>query len=186
MLCTLRHGRGVHTCANGDRYEGQWRYDRRDGTGKMTFVRGLKYEGEWKDDKAHGCGAGLAQAGLHAGRGERTLCIVPATALAYITPPPPPSSSHWQMCCQPPSCCRPRPPCRSSAAQYENGGVFVGEFREDHRWGWGTHYFPGGDKYEGEWEDDKISGESDCMGQAGRLPGWMARLDGQAGSQLPA
>lgn len=53
-LGKLRHGRGVHTCANGDRYEGRWRYDKRDGTGKMTFVRGVKYEGDWKDDKAHG------------------------------------------------------------------------------------------------------------------------------------
>jgi hypothetical protein len=36
--------------------------------------------------------------------------------------------------------------------------VYVGEFQHDHRWGWGTHYFPNKDKYEGEWEDDKITG----------------------------
>ena len=53
-LGSLRHGRGAHTCSNGDLYEGQWRYDRRDGTGKMTFTSGLRYEGEWREDKAHG------------------------------------------------------------------------------------------------------------------------------------
>ena len=53
-LGNLRHGRGTHTCSNGDVYEGQWRYDSRDGTGKITFTSGLRYEGEWKGDKAHG------------------------------------------------------------------------------------------------------------------------------------
>jgi hypothetical protein len=58
------------------------------------------------------------------------------------------------------ACCRPCRPLRrrSGAAQYENGGIYVGEFQNDHRWGWGTHYFPQGDKYEGEWVDDQITG----------------------------
>ena len=51
----FRHGRGSHTCANGDTYRGAWRYDKREGTGVAVFVRGAQYDGEWKDDKAHGC-----------------------------------------------------------------------------------------------------------------------------------
>ena len=53
-LGTLRHGRGVHTCSNGDVYDGEWLYDKRHGRGKMSFVSGLMYEGGWKEDKAHG------------------------------------------------------------------------------------------------------------------------------------
>jgi len=45
-------------------------------------------------------------------------------------------------------------------ARYENGGVYIGAFAHDLRSGWGTHYFPGGkEKYEGEWAEDKMTGE---------------------------
>ncbi len=54
-LGNFRHGKGTHTCANGDCYEGNWKYDKRDGKGKMTFKDGLMYEGDWKEDQADGC-----------------------------------------------------------------------------------------------------------------------------------
>ena len=53
-LGNLRHGRGIHTCSNGDIYDGQWAYDKRHGTGKFVAARGICYEGEWKEDRAHG------------------------------------------------------------------------------------------------------------------------------------
>ena len=66
----LRHGKGRHACANGDTYDGGWRFDKRDGHGTMCFApkpgdggddapraaRGLRYEGAWRDDKANGHG----------------------------------------------------------------------------------------------------------------------------------
>lgn len=54
-LGNMRHGKGKHTCSNGDMYTGSWHLDRRHGKGKATFASGLQYEGDWKDDKAHGC-----------------------------------------------------------------------------------------------------------------------------------
>lgn len=66
-------------------------------------------------------------------------------------------------------------------AQYENGGVYIGEFSGDVRCGWGTHYFPGSkDKYEGEWAADRMTGEwmdgwvgwVGCLGEVG----WQQRL----------
>ena len=84
-----------------------------------------------------------------------------------------------------PTCLPARPPacavagCRSGAAQYENGGVYVGEFRGDHRSGWGTHYFPGKDKYEGEWADDRMTGEG--AAGAGGGCGWVAGRGGGGG-----
>jgi len=48
--------------------------------------------------------------------------------------------------------------CRSGVAQYQNGSVYIGDFKKDHRWGWGTQYFANKEQYEGEWEDDKMTG----------------------------
>ena len=56
---TQRHGFGVHTCQNGDYYEGNWREDVRHGTGKMVFQNGLVYEGEWANDKTWGEGVAV-------------------------------------------------------------------------------------------------------------------------------
>lgn len=51
----LRHGRGKHTCSNGDVYEGQWSYDKRQGQGRLVVAAtGFTYEGDWKDDVASG------------------------------------------------------------------------------------------------------------------------------------
>ena len=72
--------------------------------------------------------------------------------------------------------CVPR--CRRGVARYENGGQYEGEWRGDHRWGWGVHTFPGGDRYEGEWVDDKIHGgwpgrAAGVGGGVGRWGGWV-------------
>jgi hypothetical protein len=53
-LGNMRHGKGVHTCSNGDCYRGFWRLDKRHGRGKATLANGVQYEGDWVDDKAHG------------------------------------------------------------------------------------------------------------------------------------
>ena len=48
--------------------------------------------------------------------------------------------------------------CRKGKAKYTNGGRYEGDFKKEHRWGWGLHIFPDGDRYEGQWVDDKIQG----------------------------
>ena len=53
-LGSMRHGKGVHICSNGDSYRGYWRLDKRHGRGKASFASGVHYEGDWVDDKAHG------------------------------------------------------------------------------------------------------------------------------------
>jgi len=35
---------------------------------------------------------------------------------------------------------------------------YTGEWKEDHRWGWGALTFAHGDVYEGEWVDDILEG----------------------------
>lgn len=63
---------------------------------------------------------------------------------------------------------------RQGVAQYENGGVYIGEFAGDVRCGWGTHYFPGKDKYEGEWAADRMHGAPGAGRGRGRgyVGGW--------------
>ena len=41
---------------NEDRYEGEFKKNKRKGEGKMWFKNGAKFEGEWKDDRLHGQG----------------------------------------------------------------------------------------------------------------------------------
>mmetsp|Transcript_23918 Transcript_23918/g.40104 ORF Transcript_23918/g.40104 Transcript_23918/m.40104 type:complete len:763 (+) Transcript_23918:65-2353(+) len=79
-----RHGRGISTYANGDKYEGEynnglkegrgkyifaavgngqnafyegeWKTNKKSGHGIFVYPNGAKYEGEWKDDQRHGVG----------------------------------------------------------------------------------------------------------------------------------
>ena len=47
---------GTMTWANGDKYVGEWKEDKRHGQGTYTWASGSKYVGEYKDDKRHGQG----------------------------------------------------------------------------------------------------------------------------------
>ncbi|MAG23783.1 MAG: hypothetical protein CMM09_06920, partial [Rhodospirillaceae bacterium] len=41
---------GTETFADGEKYVGEWKDDKRHGHGTETFADGAKYVGEWKDD----------------------------------------------------------------------------------------------------------------------------------------
>ncbi len=47
---------GTYTFADGDKYVGEWRDDKRNGQGTATYADGGKYVGEWRDNKRHGQG----------------------------------------------------------------------------------------------------------------------------------
>lgn len=65
MLDGKKHGRGQHTWANGDHYDGDWLDDQRTGTGTFTSVNNMhdkglyrwysgdRYEGQWVKNKKH-------------------------------------------------------------------------------------------------------------------------------------
>lgn len=50
----LPHGRGTKTCANGDKYEGNWRAGQFEGYGTLTCANGDEFEGEWGDSGLYG------------------------------------------------------------------------------------------------------------------------------------
>ena len=52
---------GTHTWADGDKYVGDYKDDKRNGLGTLTFDSGSKYVGDWKDNKQHGQGMSCAR-----------------------------------------------------------------------------------------------------------------------------
>lgn len=50
------NGQGTYIWANGDKYIGEWKNDRKDGQGTYIWASGEKYTGEWKNDKRDGQG----------------------------------------------------------------------------------------------------------------------------------
>ena len=51
-----RSGKGVQIYANGDRYEGEWRYDSPNGKGKKTWIKGSNYVGDFVNGEMDGVG----------------------------------------------------------------------------------------------------------------------------------
>ena len=50
-------GKGIFYCSNGEKYEGDWKNNKRDGKGEYFLKDGIKiYEGDWKNDKFNGRG----------------------------------------------------------------------------------------------------------------------------------
>jgi hypothetical protein len=80
----IRHGHGVCTYKlTGNKYEGEWKDDKKSGEGVYTWSNGSRYEGGWKDGKQSGQGlytwpSGLQYEGgfkedLRSGRGVQWL-----------------------------------------------------------------------------------------------------------------
>jgi len=68
---------GTYTYANGDKYVGEWRDNRKHGQGTATLGpssqwAGNKYTGEFRDDKRHGQGTYIfADGSIHVGEIRR-------------------------------------------------------------------------------------------------------------------
>ena len=68
------NGQGTYVYSDGDKYEGQWKDDKRHGKGTVTY-RGQdgnvveKYEGDWYEGKMHGFGRYVyADGGVYEGQ----------------------------------------------------------------------------------------------------------------------
>lgn len=76
-------GPGSLVSSNGDRFEGEWKDDRKNGHGTYTTADGARYVGEWKDDRFDGQGTltdargnkyvGAWKAGRRNGQGTATF-----------------------------------------------------------------------------------------------------------------
>ena len=48
-----RNGQGTYTLANGNKYVGEWRNDNQHGQGTKTYVDGSQWTGEWRNDEKY-------------------------------------------------------------------------------------------------------------------------------------
>jgi hypothetical protein len=158
-----RHGQGVFTWLNGDKFVGEYKNDRRNGQGSRT-TRNSNYVGEWKDDNYHGQGT-LTLASGNVYKGIFNNGRVPSQALIGSSPSNnqpnnsnqetnsskcPESSgtygSSWNNC--------------SGEVTYANGDTYAGLFKNGKRNGQGTYIFKtSGNKYEGEFVDNTRQGK---------------------------
>jgi hypothetical protein len=117
---------GTLTSANGDKYVGEYRDDKRHGQGTSTYAKGDKYVGEFRDDKKHGQGIySFANGDKYVGEfrdnkrhGQGTYTYGP--------------SSEWA------------------------GDKYVGEYRNNKRHGQGAYTSADGRMWEGVWESGKF------------------------------
>mmetsp|Transcript_25806 Transcript_25806/g.48982 ORF Transcript_25806/g.48982 Transcript_25806/m.48982 type:complete len:758 (+) Transcript_25806:138-2411(+) len=174
----FRDGKGVHTCACGDYYDGEWKADTRHGWGTMTFVHGLTYEGQWVNDKTEGYGVCKYQnGGTYNGEwkndhrwgwglmkmvngdsyeGEWIDDIMEGKGrLTYL------DGSYFE-------------------GEFSNNGPYKGKFlvpdgtveyvgrwKNNQRHGYGTYVQAGVYRYMGEWEQDLRHGRGKCVYAAG-------------------
>jgi hypothetical protein len=135
-----RHGQGTYTFANGNKYVGEYRDGKRHGQGTYTLANGDKYVGEFRDGKAHGQGTYFSLAD-NQWKGDKYVG-------EYMD-----GKAHGQ-----------------GTYTLANGDKYVGEFRDDKRHGQGTYTFANGNKYVGEIRDDKYNGQGIFTFADGRPP----------------
>ena len=166
-----RYGKGIMTYTNGDRYEGDWKYDKKHGVGIMTYANGDRYEGDWNDghrhygkgimtytngdeydgfwrnDKKHGVGIMTYANGdryegdWHDGYRHGVGIFTYANGDRY--------EGNWNY----------NKKYGVGIFTYANGdeydGFWINDKKDDNK---GIFTYANGDRYEGEWKDDKKHG----------------------------
>ena len=82
----MKHGKGVKSWPNGDRYEGEFVQDRKEGKGAYIYGRGPwsgeRYDGEWKADQRQGYGVYSWPTGdVYKGLWQADRLVGPPTAM---------------------------------------------------------------------------------------------------------
>jgi len=164
----LPNGQGTVTYADGDKYVGEWKDGKRHGQGTDTYAGGGKYVGEYKDGKWHGQGTytfadGRVEEGIWENHEFKYAQKITPTVTAKKTPPPSKGEGFAL-----PEC--PGSPTSSTRRSfwwnncegtytYANGDKYVGEWKDNKYHGQGTYTYADGRKYVGEWKDNKRHGQ---------------------------
>jgi len=136
-----RHGKGMLTRTNGDKYKGEYKYDKENGQGTYNFANGNKYVGEFKDGKRHGQGTftwsdgGVYEGQYKNGKTNGLGTFRSSSGSKYIG-----GFKNGAY---------------SGQGKYffTNGDIFEGEWKDGKMDGNGTYTYSDGRKYVGEWKD---------------------------------
>jgi hypothetical protein len=174
------HGIGTFT-TDEYQYVGEWKDDKRNGQGTLTFsppskLAGGEYVGEFKDDQFNGEGtftfaSGQITEGIF--KDDNFLYAQKVTPNIIVKKPPPLGSlgvsSALPDC--PVEINRTKSPWSNCLGTYtyNNGGQYVGEWKDNHRSGQGVMTYPYGQEYIGEWKSDKKHGQGALIYSGGRL-----------------
>ena len=127
----------------GSQYIGNFKNNKFDGQGSFIWANGMKDVGSYKNGKLDGYASRYNTDGslLKAG-------IFKADKFQYAQAaslPDCPTSGYFNNC--------------FGNYSYNDGGEYIGEFKDDKRHGQGTFIFPSGNKYVGDWFANKREGQ---------------------------
>ena len=142
-LDNKKHGEGTQTHANGSKYVGEWKNDKRNGQGtfelKSILMDDIVQEGMWKDDVFQEEEPPVPMVN------ELGQTICPGSP--YDTAKSPNITEDWTDCVG------------EEHWAYAGGGSYSGGYKNGRWHGQGTFIRQPGEVYEGEWNDGSKSGE---------------------------
>ena len=145
----VRHGYGVEEIPSKDgtqRYEGEWKEDKRCGFGKILYANGDRYEGEWLDNLKHGQGkfyytnGNFYEGGWLSNKKEGVGTYIFANGTRYDGELKNDKINGRGIC------------------HHADGEVYEGEYREGKRHGRGRCVLPDGTVQDGYFENGKFVG----------------------------
>ncbi|MDA9582793.1 trypsin-like peptidase domain-containing protein [Amylibacter sp.] len=184
-----RNGQGINTWADGEKYIGEWQNDKRNGQGNNTWANGEKHVGLYKNDLRHGQGTyRYANGDTYEGgyknddrdgqgtytyaNGRKEVGEFKNNALnGYATKYFANGTIDKQGIFKDDEFLyaqtKTLPNCPSSGYfhncfglfKYDNGDKYVGEWQNDKSHGQGTYTWADGEKYVGEWQNDQKHGQ---------------------------
>lgn len=173
----LPNGHGVYRAANGDVYEGGFRFGKFFGAGKMSYSGGSVYEGDWEESLPHGEGTftessgatyvGQWRSGQQHGEGE--LQLQDANYKGYfrfgqrdgkgrLDEPGVTYEGYWKA------------GQRSGMGwQTDSWGRYEGNWEKNLRQGRGQQMFLNGDSYVGDWDRNQFDGKGKFTSKDGLI-----------------
>lgn len=181
------NGQGTRTLADGTKYVGEWEDGKPNGQGTYTYANGDKYVGDHKDGQRNGQGTytfadGRVQEGIWAEdkfvRAEKINLPNQQTDLALnedrrrleaeLRSQQSAQETQGNLPPCPPSNEVSRHMCFGTYTS-TNGNKYVGEWKDNKYHGRGTYTYANGDKYVGEFEDNKYHGQGTYTIADGRV-----------------
>ncbi len=149
--------RAVYTWANGEKYYGEFKDDKRTGTGMYYWPNGDRFEGEWKDDEPVN---GALWVVLH-GKNHKPDTLYyegkfsdgKMNGYGLAKTPVYKYAGEW----------KENKKWGHGKRIFTDGRSYDGEWQDDKMWGHGIYILSNKDRYEGEWKDEMKNGKADIV-----------------------